>query len=159
MRTKLIITLVLTWVAGLDGAAGAADLVGPARVIDGDTLEVAGDRVRLWGIDAPEGRQTCTFDGAAVEVGGLATRLLEGLLAGESVRCIQVDIDRYGRVVARCAVEENDLGSMMVNAGWARDYVQYSNGFYQVEETAARSAGRGLWRGECLAPWEWRRRN
>lgn len=40
----------------------ADDLAGQASVIDGDTLEIHGTRIRLWGIDAPESSQLCRDD-------------------------------------------------------------------------------------------------
>ena len=68
-------------------APALADVTGPARVIDGDTLEVQGERIRLDGIDAPESRQLCRLDGYAVwrrilrtvrELGGTAPEARSG---------------------------------------------------------------------------------
>ena len=65
--------------------ASAADLRGPARVIDGDTIEVAGQRVRLHGIDAPEHRQPCIKDGCAWACGEAATDALRAFVSGQAL--------------------------------------------------------------------------
>jgi len=131
---------------------------GEARVIDGDGLEMAGVSYRLWGIDAPELGQHCERDGKRYPCGDLARKMLSALIGGDPVTCEKVDEDRYGRTVARCAVGGSDLGSMMVNAGWALDFERYSDGHYAFEEERAREAERGLWAGEFIPPWQWRRR-
>jgi endonuclease YncB( thermonuclease family) len=59
MFAKIAAAMVLIASAG---AANANDLTGQASVIDGDTLEIHGSRIRLWGIDAPEAGQFCRGD-------------------------------------------------------------------------------------------------
>jgi endonuclease YncB( thermonuclease family) len=137
-------------------AAGAAAQTGPARVIDGDTLEVAGVRVRLWGIDAPESRQTCEADGQDYACGERATRHLRTLVADRTVSCEPRTRDRYGRTVALCRTDGSDLGAAMVRDGWALAFVRYAAD-YVAEELEARAARRGLWQGAFTLPWEWRR--
>jgi endonuclease YncB( thermonuclease family) len=97
-------------------APAAAELSGRAVPIDGDTIEVAGERVRLHGIDAPESDQTC-FDSSEVAYpcGDRATRALRALIDGQSVSCRQTDTDRYGRIVAVCHRGEVDLNAAMVS--------------------------------------------
>ena len=129
---------------------------GSARVIDGDTLALAGRRIRLHGIDAPERGQAC--GGRAVprwDCGAAAAEALAGLAAGP-VRCRAVDRDRYGRVVATCRGAGRDLGAAMVAGGWAVAYRRYATR-YVNEERAARRARRGLWRGAFVTPHDWRR--
>lgn len=132
-------------------------LAGEIQVIDGDTLWVAGAPVRLWGIDAPERGQSCHFDGAEYDCGAVAASILARLIGDRPLRCLRIDTDRYGRTVARCAVNERDLGSMMVAAGWALDYRHYSRGVYNNEQRRAQRAKRGLWAGEFQCPWAWRK--
>ena len=146
--------LVLVVIAGA-AAPAAAQTAGPARVIDGDTLDVAGVRVRLWGIDAPESRQTCEADGQSYACGERATRHLRTLVAGRPVSCEARTRDRYGRTVALCRTGGSDLGAAMVRDGWALAFVRYSAD-YVAEERAASAARRGLWAGTFVAPWEWR---
>lgn len=117
-----------------------ADLAGPARIIDGDTLEIAGERVRLHGIDAFERDQAC--GGRAC--GELSRRALVEMTAGQTVSCRRLDMDRYGRTVARCQAAGRDLGAAMVRAGHALAYERYSRE-YLDEERAARSARAGAW--------------
>ena len=69
MRT-LIITLCLLATPAL------ADVAGVASVIDGDTIEVHGQRIRLHGIDAPESRQLCRLDGQPWQCGKDAANIL-----------------------------------------------------------------------------------
>ena len=137
-------------------AVALADITGPARVIDGDTLEVAGQRIRLHGIDAPETRQTCKAGGVTWHCGERASLALFGEIGRNQVRCEEKDRDRYGRVVAVCYAGGTNLNRWMVREGWAVAYRRFFNGYIPAENEA-RTAERNLWRGEFVMPWEWRR--
>jgi endonuclease YncB( thermonuclease family) len=128
-------------------------------VIDGDTLELStGERIRLWGIDAPEGDQICQRNGRPWRCGDDATAALEALVNGRALKCEARDVDRYGRTVATCTVAGQDVGAAMVLQGWALDYERFSGGAYADEQLEAEQAQRGLWSGSFMQPWEWRRR-
>lgn len=130
---------------------------GIVAVIDGDTLDVGGARVRLHGVDAPEDAQSCdTGSGAQWACGDWVTQEASLRFAGREARCETVDIDRYERIVARCAVDGADIGETLVSEGLALAYVEYSRA-YEAQEAEARAARRGIWRGEVQAPWDWRR--
>ena len=121
------------------------------RVIDGDTLNINDERIRLWGIDAPEIRQKC----GGFACGVIASLYLESIITGE-VTCEKQDTDRYGRTVAKCFVAGRDLGAIMVENGWALDYEKYSKGFYSDQQNQAETSDRGIWRWDFIPPWEWR---
>jgi endonuclease YncB( thermonuclease family) len=131
-------------------------LAGAARVIDGDTIDLAGERIRLWGIDAPETRQQCQGkDGRSYECGRDATAVLVELTRGHRVECHGRERDRYHRIVAVCRTDAGELNSAMVRRGWAVDYTRYSGGSYRAEEAAAKGEGLGVWSGRFELPWEW----
>lgn len=136
--------------------AHATDLTGKPRVIDGDTIEIAGERVRLFGIDAPEAAQTCRADGREWNCGQEATTALAYEVGQHQVTCQERDRDRYGRIVAVCFVDPYDLGARMVFQGWALAYRHFSSA-YVDQENLAKNARTGVWRGEFVPPWEWRR--
>jgi endonuclease YncB( thermonuclease family) len=143
------------WVATLSGPT----LTGPARVIDGDSIEIAGERIRLFGIDAPEARQEChDHAGVAYPCGREAARALAAAIGQRAVTCTAVEHDRYERGVAICRVDDHDLGEAMVRSGHAFDYGAHSRGRYIAAEREAREARRGLWAGTFEHPMAWRRR-
>lgn len=127
------------------GRAPPEILQGTASVIDGDTIEIHGQRVRLSGIDAPERGARC----GAVNVYEKASLALSDMTRTQTVSCTILDIDRYGRKVGRCAVAGVGLEAAMVRAGWARDWPRYSGGEFAGDERAARQAGAGLWGLDC----------
>ena len=133
-------------------------LTGKARVIDGDTLAVAGERFRLNGVDAPETRQTCTRDGRPWACGKAATQAMRELVGRNPVRCEVSGRDKYGRAIATCFTDGRDLQQQLVRQGLALAYRKYSTR-YVPDENAARAEGRGLWSGEFTAPWDWRKQN
>lgn len=139
-------------------ATVAADIDGFARVIDGDTLDVDGVRVRLHGIDAFEGGQSCEREALAWACGAAAENHLRTLAQGRRVACEVRDTDRYGRQVAVCAVAGRDLGRAMVADGLAVAYRRYSMA-YVGDELAARQRRAGAWRGSFDRPEQWRRRD
>jgi len=128
-----------------------ASVSGTARAIDGDSLWVGGNEVRLQGIDAPEGRQTCWRGDQAWNCGEEAKRELIRAIGGEIVTCDVRERDQYGRLLARCTAGGRDINSGMVRAGMAVAY-----GGYNEEEADARSARRGIWSGEFDEPRKWR---
>jgi endonuclease YncB( thermonuclease family) len=127
-------------------------------VLDGDTLVVAGKRVRLFGIDAPELDQLCVRDGRTWPCGREAKEAMQAIVHRERVDChVQEINDRYGRVIAHCKVGDEDIAARMVSDGMATAYRRYSDQ-YVGEEEAARREHRGLWAGWFERPEDWRRR-
>jgi endonuclease YncB( thermonuclease family) len=141
------------------GSIAHADLIGVASVIDADTIEIHGQRIRLHGIDAPEGGQVC-LDAAGQKwrCGQRAALALQDLIGRRTVACDERDVDRYGRIVGRCLVDDLDINEWLVAQGLALAYRRYS-GDYVAAEDEARAAGRGMWAGSFEPPWEWRRRH
>lgn len=135
-------------------------LSGRADVTDGDSLVLAGERIRLEGIDAPEQAQTCPADanGRTWPCGRAATRELTRLIAGRDVTCRVLDTDRHDRLIALCRAGDTDLNRAMVESGHAWAFVRYSRR-YVAEERRARSSGFGLWKvAGAQPPWEFRAR-
>jgi endonuclease YncB( thermonuclease family) len=129
---------------------------GAAVVVDGDTLRIGSQRIRLAGIDAPESQQTCQrADDPAWPCGRDATRALESLIAGRPLRCEITGTDRYSRLIGTCHLDDLDINGWMVTSGWAVAYRAYSS-LYIANEAAARGAGRGLWSTEFALPSAWR---
>jgi endonuclease YncB( thermonuclease family) len=129
--------------------------MGTASVIDGDTLEIHGQRIRLYGIDAPESDQLCKENGQRYRCGQKAAIALSDFIGWRTVSCRQRDTDRYGRIVALCSVSDQDLGTWLVSNGHALAYRKYSLDYVGAERAAA-AARIGIWAGEFDAPWEWR---
>ena len=155
-RAERALDEVRDWVAVPRALASRSTVSGSARVVDGDTLDVGAVRVRLHGVDAPESRQSCVAGSRRWACGERATRALAGRIGGRTVACEERDRDRYGRTVAVCRDGGEDVNAWMVSRGWALAYRRYSRD-YVGEEAAARDARRGIWRGDFVPPWDWRR--
>ncbi|TJV70691.1 MAG: thermonuclease family protein [Mesorhizobium sp.] len=133
-------------------------ITGVASVIDGDTIEIHGQRVRLNGIDAPESRQYCDdAKGFEYPCGRRSAEALDKFLAARPVQCAFVTWDRYGRFVGTCTRADGaDVAGGMVEHGQALDWPKYSNGAYAAQQARAQAAKLGLWVGDFQVPWEWR---
>jgi len=129
---------------------------GVASVIDGDTIEIHGQRIRLSGIDAPESGQTCTKNGKPYLCGNAAAFALSDKIGRQVVTCEQTGIDRYKRALAVCFLNETDLCEWMVSQGQALAFRKYSTEYVPTEDKA-RAARLGLWAGEFQNPWDWRK--
>jgi endonuclease YncB( thermonuclease family) len=121
-------------------------------VIDGDTLKLGNERIRLQGIDAPESLQRCA-DGW--QAGVAARRGLAELVSAGAPTCEKVTTDRYGRTVAICRVNGKDIGAEMVRSGLAWAYTRYSVR-YLWEEGLARLDEVGVHARTCQQPADWR---
>ena len=125
--------------------------------MDGDTLDIHGTRIRLWGIDAPETDQFCRGnDSLPYRCGATAANKHDAFISRRLVRCSQKDVDQYGRAVARCAVDATDLGEWLVVEGVAIDWPRYSGGHYNAAQREAERSRRGLWTGSYIEPWRYR---
>ncbi|MDB5559794.1 MAG: hypothetical protein JWQ36_2728 [Enterovirga sp.] len=125
-------------------------LDGAVRVVDGDTVELGGRRLRLAGLDAPELAQRCERDGQLYPCGMAARDALRDL-AREGLTCRTASRDKYGRDLATCAADGRDVGTVLVSRGLAVAY-----GRYDSEESEARRRRLGLWAGRFERPSEWR---
>lgn len=137
MKSLLIVSAAFA--AAIHMTAPPEIVAGRATVVDGDTIEIKGQRIRLWGIDAPEARQPG---------GKAAAQELDAFLAAaRPAICYERDTDRYGRMVGTCyRADGKDAAQHMVATGNALDWPKFSGGYYaewQVPVTFGK-------------PWEWR---
>ena len=153
-RTRFLMTgLMLAFACATPGHAQLVQ--GSARAVDGDTLEVAGRRVRLFGIDAPESDQTCQKEGTSWACGHVATEQLSALVEGQRVECSGTGVDQYGRMLAVCTAGQEQLNEVMVEQGWAVAYRQYSNDYIAAEQRA-KSYRLGIWSSTFMLPSDYR---
>lgn len=125
--------------------------LGDVAIVDGDTFDLDGVRIRLNGIDAPEAGQRC----GTWNCGAEAISALDLLIHSGPVTCTQMGSDSYGRMIARCTVEGADIGEKLVSEGLAYAFVKYSSEYVAVEKNA-RAVGTGLWKDEYQRPWDFR---
>lgn len=131
-------------------------ITGRATVIDGDTIKIRDQSVRLFGIDALEDDQHCMADGKRQRCAQQAALALADKIGRRNVTCEKTDRDRYGRIVGICYAGEDNLNSWLVAEGWALAYRRYSRRYVELED-AARRAGKGVWRTRFIKPWDARR--
>ena len=126
-------------------------------MIDGDTLEMHGTRLRLHGADAPESGQVC-FDSSdeTYRCGQAAALRMESFVRGNMVNCTTKDKDHYGRLVVECFVDGKNIKKQLVRDGFSLACREYSNDYTQDEEYASKAKA-GVWQGQFIKPWEWRR--
>jgi endonuclease YncB( thermonuclease family) len=135
----------------------AEDIVGPASIVDADTFDLAGKRIRVLDIDAPEPRQLCTQqNGEQWRCGQQAANALADWIGQRNVLCMTTKKDKYKRWLARCTVDGADIAEWLAAQGWG---VPYRDCKCEVVRNAAERAQHnklGIWSGEFQMPWEWR---
>jgi endonuclease YncB( thermonuclease family) len=132
-----------------------------AKVRDGDTITLNESNYRLFGIDAPEYKQSCK-DAKGVDwpCGKAARAMLESHVLAGTITCLPQAEDQYDRKVAKCSSATTpDLGAAMVQAGLAVSPANRGTAPYAEEEGAARSAKRGIWQGDFVMPDAYRAAN
>jgi endonuclease YncB( thermonuclease family) len=138
--------------------ASVETIAGRASVIDGDTLEIHGERIRILDIDAPETRQPCQDqDGAEWRCGQKAALALSNWIGMHSVTCETTKKDKYKRWLARCAIGRDDVAQWMAAQGWAVPYRDCKCEAVREASEFARGQRVGIWAGEFVMPWEWRK--
>ena len=152
MRNALLAAVISLLAVG----PATAEVRGMAGVPDGDLLSVAGQRFRLFGIDAVELHQFCYIDGKAWACGPVAIRTLEVMVALEPVTCRETGEAAGAEMLwALCSVGGRDISEAMVRAGMALANRAQSDAYVAAEE-AARTQGVGIWKSRFIEPWVFR---
>ena len=167
MRFLAAIILVLSLASGTHAETIVSGI--DYRIVDGDTVHIGPNKIRLIGIDAPERKQYCQTDtGASWPCGMIARDMLAGMVETRAgLTCVISGKDRYNRLLGTCYGgisggeagrndgEGFDLQQALVRAGLA--VAEYSE-TYRNDEIDARSNGRGIWAGCFTRPKDWRRK-
>ena len=131
---------------------------GDAKVIDGDTIHIGKNKIRLHGIDAPENNQQCVFNNKNWNCGKNSTHALKEMIGNSPVKCRINDVDRYKRYIGVCFSDKKNLNKLLVKNGWAIAYRYYSKDYID-EEFIAKRKKLGIWRGTFEEPYIYRRKN
>ncbi len=140
-------------------APARAELVGAATTISGDTIEVQGQRVRLYGVTSPAMDQLCVSAQAQWRCGMVAKLKLDQHIGTSPVLCQEQGVDRHGRILGRCRIDDGrgaELNRWLVSSGWALASGEHGQAYKEAQGQAARS-GAGLWRDGFVPSDDWRR--
>tara|TARA_B100000953_G_C17821494_1_gene358714 strand:+ start:90 stop:548 length:459 start_codon:yes stop_codon:yes gene_type:complete len=128
------------------------------RIIDGDTIELNGERIRFSGIDTPEPKQICTLDNIEIFCGNLASIVLKEKIGNEIVSCErEPEKDFFGRTLGECFINDESLSKFLVRNGYAFAFIKYSKKFVEDEKYAKKN-NLGLWAMEFEFPWDFRKK-
>ena len=138
---------------------------GSAVVTDGDTIKINNNKIRLFGIDAPEKKQLCEKIFLTISFisfkkkypcGEISTEKLKKLINKNIIKCHVGGKDRYQRKLAICFRNKLNINSWLVRNGYAVSYQKYSKK-YLSEEIEAKNDKKGIWQGKFEMPWDWRK--
>jgi endonuclease YncB( thermonuclease family) len=143
---------------GLASFAAAPPAAPALSVVDGDTLEIDGRLVQLYGIDAPELGQLCASDGALRSCGVESALALRKLVTfgAHQPDCAPWGDDQAGRLPRElCKIGHEDVALVMLHGGHA---VALPDSFpdYREAQEQARQARLGIWHSDFALPWDWR---
>jgi endonuclease YncB( thermonuclease family) len=156
MKTTILIFNIIS--LSFSNFSFAKTINGKPRIIDGDTIHIKSNKIRLHGIDAPETKQTCKIDNEEWYCGKQSTKELKKLINKQNVECVINDVDIYNRYVAICYVDEININQWMVKNGWAIAYRYYSKDYINEEEYADDNK-LGIWKSKFIEPYLYRKKN
>lgn len=119
-------------------------VVGPVRLMSGDKIEIGGHIFVLWGIRVPPANYSCTVGTHQWFCGDEAMKAMKALIGDQLVGCFTKATDLNGNSIARCYVGFYDLGSRLIQDGWAVQDKSVTNDYSMVQEMA-RTNHNGLW--------------
>ncbi len=143
------------------------EISGFAKIIDGDTIKINSKKIRLYGIDAPEKKQTCEKPYLTIGIfsftknylcGQVSTNKLTKKINNQIIKCKIKDVDRYSRLIGECYKRNQNLNSWLVANGHAVAYRKYSKK-YVSDEISAKNEKLGIWQGKFEMPWNFRKKN
>ena len=79
------------------------------------------------------------------------------MINNKQIKCLIHGKDRYKRLIGTCFINEININRWLVKNGWALAYRKYSKD-YIGEEEWAKNNNKGLWQGDFLEPWKWRKK-
>ena len=159
-KYKLIIYSVLLVLASYNFS-----IADSLRIVDGDTINLNGEKIRFSGIDAPESNykvkeQTCLINETIIKCGKLSKEFLIKKIGTNKVTCKREEKpDQYNRILAECFVNGESLSKILVKNGYAFDYARYSKKKYAQDQEYAKTNKLGLWAMKFEYPWQWRKKN
>jgi endonuclease YncB( thermonuclease family) len=155
-----------TYVAAYGGAPGlvsnavtrsplGTELVGQATAAGSDTISIGGYLVRLKGIDGFENSQSCIHEGERTyRCGDVGREMLAAWVGtGTNTHCLVDSTDQWGRVVATCSTDGQDLAARLVHAGYALSLPGPQGANYALHMQSASEARMGAWAGPFMEPW------
>ena len=158
MAVKILIFNLFLILICFSAVSSGKTIFGKAKVIDGDTIHIYKNKIRLHAIDAPETNQTCNKNNKVWNCGIESTKFLKKLIGKNKIECITTGKDQYNRFIGICYKNNLDLNSEMVLNGWAIAYRYYSMD-YVKEEEVAKQQKIGIWSGEFEEPYLFRKKN
>ena len=158
MAVKILIFNLFLILICFSAVSSGKTIFGKAKVIDGDTIHIYKNKIRLHAIDAPETNQTCNKNNKVWNCGIESTKFLKKLIGKNKIECITTGKDQYNRFIGICYKNNLDLNSEMVLNGWAIAYRYYSMDYVEEEEVAKQQKI-GIWSGEFEEPYLFRKKN
>ena len=158
MAVKILIFNLFLILICFSAVSSGKTIFGKAKVVDGDTIHIDKNKIRLHAIDAPETNQTCNKNNKVWNCGIESTKFLKKLIGKNKIECITTGKDQYNRFIGICYKNNLDLNSEMVLNGWAIAYRYYSMDYVKEEEEAKKQKI-GIWSGEFEEPYLFRKKN